>query len=193
MQSVTAPQGGALLRHLQLEQIEHVVPDELPGSADARHSVTIVVAELTLARLPATLNEFCRRNDMDLVHHWHAEGGEVFVLSWLNERHRPEFLSLEVRIQRSASALANGWQRRSNRLRRWREPSGMFIACLGPEGSGRTSVIEQLSAHPIAPFRDAHTMELRPRMMRPVPVNPDSRIPRGWLGTMAKLMMFAAD
>lgn len=199
MRSGSAPQAGALLRHLQAEHIEHAVPDELPPqSADAADcatldSVTIVVAEATLPRLPATLNEFCRRNDMDLVHHWHADGGEVFMLSWRNPQHRPEFLSLQVKTSRSASSLTNWWQRRLDRLRRWREPSGLLIACLGPEGSGRSNVIERLNAHPIAPFRNAHTMELRPRMMRPVPVNPDSRIPRGRFGTMAKLMMFVAD
>ena len=36
-------------------------------------------------------------------------------------------------------------------------------------------------------------MDLRPHMMRPVPVNPESRTPRGRLGTFAKLMMFFAD
>ncbi|MBL8269433.1 MAG: hypothetical protein JNL55_23770 [Steroidobacter sp.] len=36
-------------------------------------------------------------------------------------------------------------------------------------------------------------MDLRPHMMRPVPVNPDSRAPRGRLGTIAKLLMFVAD
>jgi thymidylate kinase len=143
--------------------------------------------------LPTTLNDFCRRNDMDLVHHWHADGGQVFMLSWFNREHRPEFLTLQVRVQRAAPSLANWWQQRLDRWRRWREPAGLLVACLGPEGSGRTNVIERLNAHPIAPFRGAHTMELRPRMMRPVPVNPDSRIPRGRFGTMAKLMMFVAD
>jgi thymidylate kinase len=54
-------------------------------------------------------------------------------------------------------------------------------------------VIEHLSARPLAPFIQAHIMDLRPHMMRPVPVNPESKIPRGRLGTFAKLMMFFAD
>src|SRR5690606_29865513 len=54
-------------------------------------------------------------------------------------------------------------------------------------------VIAQLSEHPLAPFARTHAMDLRPRLMRPVPVQPESRVPRGRLGTMAKLLMFLAD
>lgn len=187
----------ALLRHLEAEQIEHVALDELNDPAvddpapDAVSpaGLAIIVAAETLPRLPATLNEFCRRNDMALVHHWHEKGAQVFMLGWLNERQRPEFLSLEVQTPRASGR----WQKRLEAFRRWRQPSGLLIACMGPEGSGRSGVIAQLCAQPLAVFREAHTMELRPRLMRPVPVNPDSRIPRSSFGIMAKLMMFVAD
>jgi serine acetyltransferase/thymidylate kinase len=200
MSGVTAPRLSSLLRHLEAEQIEHVVADEPPPdlivAASSPAAVTLIVAAQALPRLPAALNEFCRRNDMALAHHWHERGAQVFMLSWINEQQRPEFMSLQVRTARATEGLsprANRWQERLESLRRWRQPSGLLIACMGPEGSGRSSVIAQLSARPLAPFREAHTMELRPRMMRPVPVNPDSRIPRGSFGIMAKLMMFVAD
>jgi thymidylate kinase len=195
MQSTVAPKIGALLRHLETEQLEHVI-DESPEAAGADSSaqlaVTIVVATAELLRLPMALNEFCRRNGMDLVYHCYAHGGQVFMLSWLDERQRPEFLTLRIRTQRAIS-LAHWWRATWDRVRRWREPSGLLIACLGPEGSGRSNVIEQLNAEPLAPFAAAHVMDLRPHMMRPVPVNPDSRIPRGTFGTLAKLIMFVAD
>lgn len=195
MDTAAAPRLGALLRHLETEQIEHVI-DESPVEAGkdsfAQIAVTITVARAALLRLPTALNEFCSRNGMDLVYHCHAYGGQVFMLSWLDERQRPEFLALRVRIER-ATSLANAWREKWDWVRRWREPSGLLIACLGPEGSGRGNVSEQLSAHPLAPFEAAHIMDLRPHVMRPVPVNPDSRTPRGWFGTVAKLMMFVAD
>jgi thymidylate kinase len=174
---------GALLRHLDAEQIEHV-RDEQPA---ANASASIVVSDDSLSRIPATLNDFCGRNDLELVHYWPSETGELFTLSWLNAQQRPEFFSLLVRTARSSRS------RWLVRLHRWRDPAGLLIACLGPEGSGRVNVIEHLSARPLAPFLQAHIMELRPRVMRPVPVNPESKTPRGRLGTFAKLMMFVAD
>lgn len=195
MENAVASKIGALLRHLQTEQIEHVIdesPEEAGEDSSAQLAVTIMVATVELPRLPLVLNEFCRRHGLDLVYHCHAGGGQVFMLSWLDQRQRPEFLSLRVRTQRVTS-WTNWWREKWHRVRRWREPSGLLIACLGPEGSGRSSVIEQLNARPLAPFAAAHIMDLRPHMMRPVPVNPDSRIPRGRFGTLAKLMMFVAD
>ena len=180
---------GALLRHLHAEQVEHVC-DEQPV---ANASASIVVSEESLPQIAVTLHDFCLRNDLELVHHWPNESGQLFTLGWLNERQRPEFFALLVRTARLASGRSHSLRDTWVRLRRWREPAGLLIACLGPEGSGRVNVIEHLSAHPLAPFIQSHIMELRPRMMRPVPVNPESKTPRGRLGTLAKLMMFVAD
>jgi thymidylate kinase len=208
MPAIDTSRLSALLRYLQTEQIDHVVAEEIASEeansgqansgqacaeqcATAPLTATIVVAAETLPRLPEVLNEFCRRHGMSLVHHCYEDGDDVFMLSWLNSRQRPEFLSLKV--QRNGAKRPNWWQRKWDNVRRWREPAGLLVACLGPDGSGRSSVIEQLSARPLAPFADAHIMDLRPHLMRPVPVNPDSKVPRGPLGTMAKLMMFVAD
>lgn len=189
----SAPRLGALLRHLQTEQIEHVVSDEPTDDAcsGVQLTATVVVAAETLPLLPPVLNEFCRRQEMQLVHHWCRGADQLFMLSWLNERQRPEFMSLRVR--RHAAKQGSWWQRKLDRWRRWREPSGLLIACIGPDGSGRSNVVEQLGAQPLGPFAHAHIMDLRPHVMRPVPVDPESRVPRGRLGTMAKLMMFVAD
>lgn len=188
----SAPRLGALLRYLQTEQIEHVVSE---GETDddcsgVQPTATIVVEADTLPLLPRVLNEFCRRYEMQLVHHWCRGTDQLFMLAWLNEQQRPDFMSL--RVKRHA-AKQGWWQQALDRWRRWREPSGLLIACLGPDGSGRSHVVERLGAQPLAPFAHAHIMDLRPHMMRPVPVEPESRVPRGRLGTFAKLMMFVAD
>jgi thymidylate kinase len=188
-----APRLDALLRYLQTEQIEHVVSEERADDdgSSVPLTATIVVAAQTLPLLPAVLNEFCRRHDLQLVHHQCGAIDELFMFSWLNEKQRPDFMSL--RVQRNAVKQGGWWQQKRGQLRRWREPPGLLIACLGPVGSGRSNVVEQLGAQPLAPFTAAHVINIRPRMMRPVPVDPDSRVPRGRLGTMAKLMMFVAD
>ena len=192
-----APALGALLRHLETEQIEHGVPndatsDDVQDSAPA-NAITIVVAAETLAHMPTVLHQFCQRNRMQLVHHCQSQGDQLFMFSWLDSRQRPEFATVRVQKAHRGSMPASGWRRVLDRVHRWRKPSGLLIACLGPDGSGRINVIEELNAHVLAPFERAHTMDLRPHMMRPVPVNPDLRTPRGWFGTMAKLMMFVAD
>jgi serine acetyltransferase/thymidylate kinase len=82
----------------------------------------------------------------------------------------------------------------TRRLRCWTQPQGMLIACLGPEAAGRRDVIDGLVAKPLAPFARAQRMQLRPHVMRPArPPSGIKRKPRGRLGTIAKLMMFAAD
>jgi serine acetyltransferase/thymidylate kinase len=187
---------GALLRHLQAEQIDLVIPEqERRPEGEPVSSATIVVAAETLPQLPTVLHEFCRRNEMSLVHHYYQDGHQVFMLSWINEQQRPEFVSLRVADAGSLQSSKRGswWRRKWEALRRWREPSGLLLACLGPPGSGRTNVVERLGARPLAPFAQAHIMDIRPRIMRPKPVDPESRVPRGRLGTMAKLLMFFAD
>jgi serine O-acetyltransferase len=83
------------------------------------------------------------------------------------------------------------------RLRTWFRPPGLLIACLGPPGSGKASVIEELSARPLEVFESAHTMELRPGVMRAGTITPNrstrKREPRGRFTTIVKLMMFVVD
>lgn len=83
------------------------------------------------------------------------------------------------------------------RLRSWFRPRGMLIACLGPPGSGKASVIEALSERPLQVFENAHSMELRPGVMRAGTIKAGrstrKREPRGRFTTIVKLMMFVAD
>jgi thymidylate kinase len=187
----------ALLRHLQAEQVEYVLPEDDEGNdaeASSTPGTTIIVAAQTVPQIPRLLHEFCRRNDMSLVHHYRRAGEQIFMLSWIDEQQRPQFVLLRV-CSVTATGVQQGrwWQRKLDQLRRWRKPAGLLIACLGPDGSGRTNVVEHLGSRPLAPFAQAHIMDLRPHIMRPKPVDPESRVPRGPLGTIAKLMMFVAD
>lgn len=81
------------------------------------------------------------------------------------------------------------------RLRRWTQPHGMLVACLGPDETGKLAVVQALTQHPAAPFERGHAMHLRPYVVRPPSRSPKpvAPRPRGRIGTIAKLMMFAAD
>ncbi|MBL8272048.1 hypothetical protein, partial [Steroidobacter sp.] len=133
----------ALLRHLQTEQIQHVVADDEGRDSDGQRSkqtrhATVVVAVDAVPLLPGVLNDFCRRNDMLLAYHCARAGQELYMVSWLDQQQRPDFIALLVK--RAAARQGSWWQRKSDAIRRWRTPSGLLIACLGPDGSGRTNV-----------------------------------------------------
>lgn len=82
-------------------------------------------------------------------------------------------------------------------IQSWFQPSGLLLACLGLEGSGKRNVIAALNERTAEPFHNVHTMVLRPGLMRPGSLKPNPasrRHPvRGRLATMAKIMMFVAD
>lgn len=83
------------------------------------------------------------------------------------------------------------------RMSSWFRPQGLLIACLGPQGSGKASVIEALNHKPLDVFEHVHTMELRPGVMRASTIKPGrstrKREPRGRFTTIVKLMMFVVD
>lgn len=79
------------------------------------------------------------------------------------------------------------------RVSRWVRPSGLLLACLGPAGVGKASVIDALKARPLAPFRGVHTMELRPRIFRASTKDGQCMRPRGRIASVGKLLMFAVD
>ena len=86
---------------------------------------TIVLTPESLPQLPPLLHEFCRRNGVCLVYHCHQAGDQVFMLSWLNEQQRPEFVSLRVTHAAAKHARSRAWwQRKWDAFRRWRDPSG---------------------------------------------------------------------
>lgn len=76
-------------------------------------------------------------------------------------------------------------------------PEGVLVACLGPDGSGKTSLIEALGRRALPPFTGVQTMQLRPRVVLPhgvAPPTPNRADPaRGGLGRLAKLLMFVFD
>ena len=67
------------------------------------------------------------------------------------------------------------------------QPQGLLLACLGPAGVGKASVIAALKSRPLTPFVHVHTMDLRPPILRPDP-RVRAKTPRGRIGTVAKLV-----
>jgi thymidylate kinase len=82
-------------------------------------------------------------------------------------------------------------------LERVLRPTGMTVAFLGPDGSGKSSVIERVSADLAPAFRRTRQLHLRPRLLAPgrrEPVTaPHALPPRDALASTAKLGLFVAD
>ena len=82
----------------------------------------------------------------------------------------------------------------------WRSshPTGILLAVLGPDGVGKSTLLEGIAAAFIIPLRRRHLFHWRPQMLarrkdnRPV-TNPHGQTPRGSLLSMAFLSIFFVD
>jgi len=78
---------------------------------------------------------------------------------------------------------------------RWRDPTGLWVAVLGPDGSGKTSVLHALKGRLEGAFRRVWTYHFRPRNgAGGVPVTePHAQPPRSWPLSLAKLVLYLVD
>lgn len=95
------------------------------------------------------------------------------------------------------AAVSAWWRRFKRQLDCMRRPTGLLVACLGPDGSGKRRLIGALSDEPIQPFDHVYTMRMRPRLIRQAPVNPTVapwlKKPRSAVAVPAKLALFVVD
>lgn len=91
------------------------------------------------------------------------------------------------------------WGEWMRRWRRWRRPSGWVIAVLGPDGSGKSSVIDAAQALLAPAFRRTRVAHLRPRLLGgsrgagTAVTDPHALPPRGVPASILKLLYLALD
>ncbi|MFQ5958176.1 MAG: dTMP kinase [Alphaproteobacteria bacterium] len=103
--------------------------------------------------------------------------------------------SLRARLPWTA---ADRWRELKRRIARAVWPSGLVVAVLGPDGAGKSSVIERLVTTLAPAFRQTHRLHLRPRLgasggSRAPIVDPHGEPPRGAIASAAKLLYFLFD
>jgi thymidylate kinase len=82
--------------------------------------------------------------------------------------------------------------------RRWRHPTGLFVVVLGPDGAGKSTLIDRLEADLSGAFRRTARFHLMPGLFRkkgdgsPV-TNPHGEPPRSFLASLLKLVYYFFD
>ena len=84
------------------------------------------------------------------------------------------------------------------RLRRWRAPTGVHVVLLGPDGSGKTSIVSALGAALAPGFRRVAGRHFAPALFRRAGASfqirfPHSRRPRSLMASLAKAAYWALD
>ena len=94
---------------------------------------------------------------------------------------------------------AEGQTRRLDGIRRWIRPTGLCVAILGPDGSGKSSVIAQYMPQMETFFGGAELFHLRPRLLggtaaaQAPNVDPHGQPARGALVSSVKVLYLWAD
>ncbi|MEM4214356.1 MAG: phosphotransferase [Candidatus Methanomethylicaceae archaeon] len=103
------------------------------------------------------------------------------------------------RLKREPLNALRYWLPEFARLwRRWQHPTGLFVAVLGPDGAGKSTLIESLSKEVAGAFRRKAQFHLAPALLRrqgdggPV-TDPHGKPPRSWFASLLKLGYYWLD
>lgn len=139
------------------------------------------------------------QDEAGLVHNAVVRASTFDAIPWKNVcRHLPE---LRAALHQHASPQP--WSARLRQhlrdlqriARRCWQPSGLHIVFLGPDGSGKSSVIEAAKQQLAQAFRRVEYRHLRPGRLpahggRPPVTDPHAQAARGKAGSIAKLLYF---
>lgn len=120
-------------------------------------------------------------------------------LAWFTVRRQELKRALARSAPRAAllTRLVDTYQETLRVIRRIAQPTGFVIAVLGPDGSGKTTVLRHLEQELAPAFRKSHRFHLRPHFGKKpsegAVSNPHAQAARGWLASCLKVGLFTAD
>tara|TARA_B110000090_G_C13345524_1_gene432838 strand:+ start:270 stop:1565 length:1296 start_codon:yes stop_codon:yes gene_type:complete len=132
-----------------------------------------------------TLSEFFNNNSVNLI-------TDIF------EQNNIDLLLNNISILKNElhnnlnNNLKNNFHRLLNRIHRIYKPSGLVVAFLGPDGSGKTTIINGVKKNLEDQFHDTKQYHLFPKKSKnkPPTTNPHSSKPRTFLLSILKLFYF---
>ena len=155
-----------------------------------------------------TLDQELGREAIAISNRWFGVEWGGKIVSWLGQADweaidesiadLKDALLEQAAETRPLSRLRNRW---SDILRLWhriRYPTGLYVAILGPDGSGKTTLIRGLAQSLGAAFRRTDIFHFRPGLLMPrstrTPVShPHAKPPRSWLLSFLKNCCFLLD
>jgi len=143
-------------------------------------------------RASAQIERFWSGQEAALLRHA-AEDGD-----WAPVRRALPKLRRSIHKKLPASSLRAIIQELARKVRRVVQPTGLHVAFLGADGSGKSTVIEHAIAALAPAFRRTRYMHLRPAIGlgkgngTPV-LDPHGKPPRSWLVSVAKVFYFLFD
>ncbi len=141
-------------------------------------------------------NELFGRHDGERVHEWinARRWGDLDAdLPGLRQLLRHEVLRRDPLnwLRYWLPELGRRWQR-------WRNPTGLFVAVLGPDGAGKSTLIDNLLTRLSGAFRKTDSFHLRPavfgaRPEGPPVTDPHGLAPRSPGSSVAKIAYYVAE
>lgn len=139
---------------------------------------SVAKQQLTDARLARLRGLFCRDPigcAAELAHLWLPENAQRVLLAmssgnWQDIRRAARPLRSQLRwralMRHPRRFAANFLRSQTNRLRRLYRPDGLSVAILGPDGAGKSSLIDELTFHMDGVFRNSICLGFAPPLHR---------------------------
>ncbi len=131
-----------------------------------RHSPEECRAQLLIFWPAKVTDQFCRAAESG---NWSPVQQNLQVL------HRA--LAWQFITKKPLGAIQGGLARLAGRVKRFVSPRGFHLVLLGPDGAGKSSVIDKLENTMVGPFAHVHTLGFAPpiyKLWRKGPVNTDT-------------------
>lgn len=180
----------SIVEHLRCRGLVAMEPKTGAAADTALPTIDLLSSPRRLARLPEVVAEAADRHGARLIQIQRHPGGRTTCYVAIGEDGAADGI---VAFQ---TCLASG--RGDSLLSRWLRPSGMQIAVYGPDGIGKSSLLEGLSADLAPLFAGVRRQHFRPAFGRdgspgsPV-TDPHSSPPRLWPSSIAKLGLYTLD